>query len=485
MDTILLPFSEFKQDALLGHILTEDQFFQIIKNKIQPEWFLSQANAKIYWMYLKFRHKYIDEHKMPTHMAFRECNQFLELDPKDRNILFSHIGKCLSAVNQIPLYLIKPDLTEWLHSVILMTAMKDANRFYNNKDIKQCYQILTKGVKEVQTTAFDGGKAYDFRNPELLFQEAEIDRKDALTTGLKILDESILDGAIAGGLKRSDTTVFIGASGAGKTTTLITIAAENIRQSKDVLFMTHEGGPRDIQLKFISNAVGCSIRQLFELNKNNEGRHKIEQATINIDKHLKYIPYNKAGMTIEEVIPIIRISQEERIAQKENGKGFDLLISDYPALLTTEQARQGHFPKRLIDQIVYGQYVQLALEYQFHSLLAIQTNREGARINRGHDGETSRLITPEDVSESYGPIQQATNVITINRSEQATEQNMITYYIGKSRGNQAGVRIVADSNFAANMSHSNAFRAVRYIGQYSHEQAVQQLLSLHQTNSVV
>jgi hypothetical protein len=69
---------------------------------------------------------------------------------------------------------------------------------------------------------------------------------------------------------------------------------------------------------------------------------------------------------------------------------------------------------------------------------AIQTNRDGSKINKHHSGAT-RLLVPEDVSESFAVIMMASNVLTLNRSPQAEKLGIATFSVGKTRTNKKGI----------------------------------------------
>lgn len=449
-DNITLPFSAIKQSSLIGHLLINEQFFKLVYKRIKPTWFLSERLSQIY----KFLVKYYD-----TRSSFPKINEFLtyseinSLDLKEKGIIISYVHKCLMETQQIRLEAIVPELTEWLHSVILVNSLKEAQILFNKKDIKQCHAQLMEAVKEVTATTFSKGNEITFTDFKEYLQESEKDRAESITTGLKILDQSLLENAVGGGLQKGDTTIIMAPVNAGKTTFLLSVACHNIVKGKDVFLMTHEGAPGDIRLKILSNLLRCQISEIFNLYKTPEGIAKLQMITAQVDKHLKYIPYNKAGgMVIEEVVPIIRANQEDWMSE-HNGKGFDLLISDYPAILTTELARKGTLQKRNADQVVYNNYVQLALEYQFHSLLAIQTNREGSKINSRISGD-GRLLRMEDVKESWDPMAEASNVITINRSPHAENNNYIVLSIAKCRNNSKGLAIAAKSCYKNNTTHS-------------------------------
>lgn len=460
MEEITLPFNDLKQNALLGHLIINQKFFKMVYKKVKPNWFLSERTSKVYKILTNYYETY---GRFPSREELKSCNEIMSLDLKERNLLQAWISAAILSTQQVSIDAIKPDLTEWLHAVILMKGMREAQQFYNNKEIKQCHSKLMESVKEVANTNFNKGTEVSFLDYDVYLKEVESERKEALTTGLNILDRALLEGATEGGLQKGDTTIVMAPINAGKTTTLITMACHNIVRSKDVLFMSHEGRPSDIRLKILANMLDCTIPQILEHYRDPAKKIHLDRVTKQIHKHLKYVPYNRAGMTIEEVVPIILGTQEDWMSEHD-GKGFDMLVSDYPAILTTEIAKRGNLQRRNIDQIIYNNYVQLALEHNWHSLLAIQTNREGSKVNQGGGGGGGRLLGMEDVKESWDPMAEASNVITINRNIKDEASNTIIFNIAKSRSNQKGLAIVAKSNFKHQKTHSETMGGFSYTG---------------------
>lgn len=471
IENITLPFDQIKQNALLGHLLINEQFFKIAHTRIDPSWFLSTRNSQVYKLLIDYFNKYTI---YPNRFEFASSTAFQLMEPKERNLLHAHMTACIGSTNHIRLEVLKPELTEWLHSVILMRGLNKAKDSFNSKKITDCHRILMDSVKEVQTVSFNGGNTVGFADYKKYLKESQETREHALTTGLKILDRALLKEAPSGGLQPGDTTIVMGPVNVGKSTVLISMACANIRAGKDVLYMTHEDAPEDIRLKFLANMTKLPIHKLLEYD-NPEVAAKLDSAVKFLDKHLRYEPYTKAGMTVEEVLPIIRYCQDERTAT--HGKGFDLFVSDYPASLLTTQAKSGQLTRRHIDEIVYRYYIQLALEYNFHALLAIQTNREGSKINKGISGE-NRLLEMEDVKESWDPMALASNVITLNRSPNAAKRDCITFNIAKCRSNAKGVAILARSDFSCATSHSEDLGGNVYEGTMTQDENADSLLTL-------
>lgn len=456
--TIVLPFSQDRQDALLGYLLTDDQFFNQARNKIKPTWFLNIKSAKIYSRLLEIYEKY---KRKVTLEEMKADSLFILENAPERAALANHLNACVNKIQYHGLDIIKNELTEWLHSVIFQDGVQKAATLFNAKKTHESYQHITSIVRELKDAKFDDGEQISFLDLDKSLVKDSEDFRLALTTGLSILDRALIADSDGGGLLPGDMTLLLASVNVGKSTAMISMIRHNILLGKKVLFMTHEGRPSDIRNKLVCSVLGCTLGQLINMYKTEEGLKKLQFASNLISKYLVYVPYNKPGMAIEDVEPIIRRLQESEMMSNKERKGFDLLVVDYPAKLTTRRASQGHLPQRISDHIVYEYYTQLALEYKFHVLCAIQTNREGSKLNKGIVKQ-DRFLSMEDVAESWGPMQSATNVISINRDLLSQQKNIITFYVCKSRSSQVGTAVVARSDFARALTHSNELGGLYY-----------------------
>lgn len=455
--TSTLPMTDRMQSALLGWMLRDDKIFIQIYRKVQPSWFLKAIHQKLYGLILRCN-AYIGH--PPTKVELENYKEIHAEDTRTKMEILNGINRAFSDSDQIRWEAIRAELTEWLQSKILQDMIIKSAKTWNQGQWQQSARIMTDGVQAYRDAQFEEGIEFSFDNLDTLIMGQELERQNALTTGLPLLDSALLDGATIGGMLRGDTTILMAPSNIGKTTSMWTVARHNIMAGKDVLAMSHEGRPEDLGLKMLRCVLNVSEPELINMYRDPVGVQRIVDAQKILKKHFTYIPYNRAGMKVEDVIPIIRRAQEER--RSKNGKGYDLLVVDYPAKLTTEQQNKGTLAIRNSIEIIYDYYVQLALEYKFHALLAIQTNREGSKVNKGEN--TNRLLMMEDVAEAFGTMMIASNVITLNRGPRAKNENWLTYYVAKSRSNQTGTAIVARTNFASSLTHSEKLGAFGYIG---------------------
>jgi replicative DNA helicase len=483
-------FTEGKQDAIMGYLLTNAQFFSQAIDRISAGWFVNPTNGKLWdatvTLYRTYKRK-------PTVEEVRDCKQFMLEDARERNRLQAQIAAALHNTTLYGLDTIRPDLTEWMHARLFKSGVEASSQLYNKavgqKDgrgktelLDRAYRIMKDTMRTVETTSFEEDNEERFDDYERQFGEAEVEYENALSFGYRIFDQQLTPLAKSGSLLRGDTTILLAPTNAGKTTCMITVAMHNIKAGKNVLFFTHEGRPEDIKQKMWCSFLDISPALLFKLYKTAEGRSILDKALAFIQRHLTYIPLNKAGLTVEQVAAVIRKKQEALMAQN-TGRGYDLLVDDYPAKLTVPGMSNGKLSRREKDDESYNYFVNLGLEYKFHVLCAIQTNREGSKVNAGIGG-ADRLLRMEDVMESWGPMTAATNVISINRDPAAEAKGRVTFYICKSRSSEKGVAVVCRSNYSHSITHSNDLGGAWYRGETTMADKIDTLLSQHRDSYI-
>ncbi len=473
-----LNFSVARQQALLGHLLSDSAFF-LRCQVISPTWF-TVMEISIIW---KAAQALLEQYKRPPthHEVIDYCsrsetpatkNKFLRAfeEAKQQTLFYKRDG-------------LEDELTDWYKARLFHGGVHESMESFNRGAIDQAFGTIEKMASELRTANFSVGTDWAFENYLQFFADQELEHEGACTWGLDIFDRLLLPNVPegSGSLLRGDTTILLAPTNVGKTTTMITIAVANVKKHyaqdlmrmklgqpvrKDgVLLITHEGREADIVEKIWCCYAGMNKAELKEeiLRNPSKAPHYATMAKV-LKEYLVYVPMNKAGNTVEEVSGGIRNRQQKRVAEN-NGVGFAMMVNDYPQLLTSSTVASGQFQKRNLDEYVYNYFVQLALEYKFHALLAIQTNREGSRINKGQKGHEDRLLDYEDVHESFGPMQKATTVVTLNRDQRAEADGFITYYICKSRSNEKGWAILAKSDFSNARSHHASFGATYYRGQ--------------------
>lgn len=453
-----LPFSIPKQEALLGHLLRDSRFFLMARPRIKEQWWANSRLSKLWGMAVRLSEGFS---RPMTASELGECPEMAVMDQAERLQFQSVIARCISRSGEFGLDLLQSDLTDWFRCRVYLAGMKKSEGLFNaaargggrnSAQLKEAFEELRRVTRDIDEASFEFGQVESVRIEDI--EAAKEDIKTAVNFGLEKLNSLLApEGMGFVSLLRGDMTVLLAPTNVGKTTTMVTIAAINLLEERDVLLITHEGRIGDIKLKIWQCMMEDTRQRL--MNRMYEPGYRAELKKIEelLEKHLEFMPLNKAGLTVEEVEVIIR-RRQETWQTKHMGKGFDLVIDDYAAKLTTQQARGGQFALRQIHEVVYNYFSQIALEHNVHVVTAIQTNRDGSRVNsRTAKGAEARFLTMEDVMEAWGPMTTATNVVSINRPPEAQAKNVTGFYLAKSRSSKVGVVFLAQSKFECARSH--------------------------------
>jgi hypothetical protein len=108
----------------------------------------------------------------------------------------------------------------------------------------------------------------------------------------------------------------------------------------------------------------------------------------------------------------------------------------------------------------------MGLQHKLHVLTAIQTNREGSKLNNriGTQKHETRLLHMEDVMETWGAMTAAAVVVSMNRNKKDEELNKLTFYLCKSRQGETGWAVVCNTDYDRCRTHSNDMGAFWYRG---------------------
>lgn len=509
-----LPFSKERQSAVLGHLLLNQKFFKQAVDRIQPTWWIDTWTAKVWTAMATFWKSFKRPAKETELLATPD---FLTAAQGDRNKMTIAIDSAKMAAQAYGLETLTSELTDWLRGRALQELVMRGQDLFNNSKFDEAFRWVDEKNTYIKTTSFNQDLNHNWLNFETDLIARLDDYRRALTIGLPEMDRLMVpegmipDGEWWGSLLPGDTTLFMAPTNIGKTTVGISVAVANFKrylfakypemefvldylalhpgasneQLKkeivarafvrkkdvtpiDILVITHEGTRIDIVEKIWCAMMGRNKAELQTIVRHEPRLRQImNQVSQELDRHVVYLPMNKAGLTVEEVVATIRQLQEQHVTAW--GKGFDLVIDDYPAKLisATMGAFSGSGHKRNLDEHVYNQFVQLALEYNFHCILFQQVNRTGAKVNRGVKAEGSiqhRLLVPEDAHESYGPSQIATNTVTINRGPTDELRGFTTLHLCKSRSQVKGLSVVCKGNWKNATSHDKNLGCFWYYG---------------------
>lgn len=508
-DIDTLPFDEGKQMAFFGHLFDQNNgLYKQFKNLGAPDWF-SKPSLGDAWKCFQEYVTIVKEHPTPLSLSQWSYMEGVLGNKEKVKTCRAVILAASERTKHHRVEVMRHELELWMQARLLQRTYLESRKFFNKSQFTLAADAFRKATKEF--TDLTSSRYEDKRFDATDEIAAAFTSQTYVKFGLDGIDRHLAPDSTNGGLAKGDQTLLLAPQNVGKTTTLITVVMHNVLDGRYGLFQSHEGRDTDLRMKGIRCALSIvtipqlarileippdspnlvTIQEVFResastlrgtldlmtRSRNDMMRGIYEQFMTWISDRLFYRPVNRPGMTVEDVIPVIERAHEDCMSARQGDGTFDIFASDYPGKLGSKRAGRDYAYRQVLD-LVYGEYVQMALMYKWHSLCAIQGNREAGKINagvsRGRDNGHRFLVT-EDIAEAYGPGQSATNVITANRSPQDEAMGRITYYVAKSRSSRTKLAVTAYDRMGQGATHSNEFGWASYY----HTQENQLILQRH------
>lgn len=424
---------------------------------LKYDWFINPINSDLFKQCQGFLTQYS---RQPSSEELKDKFNRTHADAYRK--YHDRIDLCMVTSQSFGLDFISTEMTGWMKMVQFRNSVEDAADIFRKQNWGAALTWLEKQLNEIRQTSFLDDKRITFTDSVDFLQKRDVSFEDCLTIGHPDFDDLLLDGSAikggdrenkfpkawtTGGLVKGDSTMILGPSNSGKTTTLTSIIVPNVLNRKYILYFTHEQKWEDIKTKILMNALRATNKEL--RSPSEQMIREIKAVSSLLEQYLIYIPWVKVGnMWVESVMAEITLQQEALSAKY--GQKFDMLIDDYPGKLKSQQYK-GRAAWEEADY-VYDQFVTAATEHRFHAILPVQTNREGYKVNRG-DNSDGRPIDQADAAGSFGVMQKADNVITLNRSPEDQQAQIMRYYISKSRSAQAQTMFASRTDFAKSITH--------------------------------
>ena len=332
---------------------------------------------------------------------------------------------------------VKSEMTSFIRLNLFIDTAYSTTEKLKRGNREGAYEELTEAAFKLNTVSFDKARYVGFGDVETLLNDMKAQTEGAIPTGIRAIDE-----ALGGGLLPGTWTTFIGASNAGKSMVMASLAYFAALKGKRTFLTVHEDEMLPIKIKFLS----CFSKIPF--NRLLFGFHlltDIEKLQIKLaDEHLKEFVKIQFMYSLDSTIE--NVCQEVRAVMKE--WPFDLYLCDYGGCLSSRKFKDLS-NVRIIQEYVYGELKQLCLDLNIPGAGGAQVNREA--MNKNKSGADYLRMT--DVAEAIGIIKKSSNVISINRSASDIDKNLITYLLDKSRSGVTNIAVECISDFSRCSTH--------------------------------
>jgi hypothetical protein len=309
------------QKAVIGHIITNEQFYHRAIVHVKPEWFLDPQVGKLWNLINLLSQKY---KRQPTEAEVRNTIHQKAI-PHEAHKLDATLIQCMDAAKQIRLENVRAEATEWLKTRIYHGMVKKSTDFFNAKKFQEAYAEMGGTLKELDKATFETPIGVDVSDLDRLLYKQSIEHHDALTFGSKLVDKCLLElddySDVQGSLLPGDTTILLAPVNIGKCLgkdTLVIMADGSRRKVQNVQpgeLLMSPTGEKPIMVLNTTSGVG----PLYKIKPTSGG-----DAWVCNDVHVLSLKSNvtqhnyKAGQ-------VINIPLNEYLTKSQNFKNFHLL----------------------------------------------------------------------------------------------------------------------------------------------------------------
>jgi replicative DNA helicase len=242
--------------------------------------------------------------------------------------------------------------------------------------------------------------------------------RDVISTGLDALDKKF-----NGGLGRGELSVLVAPSGAGKSHFLVQMAANGLRQKKNVVYYTFELYEPQVSCRIDTNICDIDYNDLSPMQSTLEAKQKALEMQKNVQKmygdmdigrlFVKFFPTKTATVN----------TLRNHLERLELKKGFvpDMVILDYADIMKPSQK---YNEKRDELQSLYQELRAFAYEKNVALHSACQSNRGGANKN---------VVDSDDIADAYSKVAESDIVMTLSRKSVEKASGAARLFLTKSR----------------------------------------------------
>lgn len=402
------------EDMIIASIIHNEDFARAALPHIEPRFFGDVPHRKLFEASVDYMEKYKSP---PTVAALRVWLDDQEIS-QDQYDQIKGTLKVASTDPNVEYQWMVDQAEKFCQDRAIYNAIMDSIKIIDGKTDKD-KGAIPEILQNALGVTFDNHIGHDF----LEDFETRYDYYHNVVERIEF-DLEMMNKITRGGVPRKTLNIILGGTGGGKTLAMCHMSANNLRQGKNVLYITLEMAEERIAERIDANLMNIDIDMLHQLPK---------------DTYVKKV---------------------NKIQEKTNGK---LVIKEYP----TGTVGSGHFrhllnelrmKKNFVPDVVYVDYINLCLSsrmrmggsinsYTYIKAIAEELRGLAVEFNiplwsatqTNRTGFTSSDPGLEDTSESFGLPATADFMFTIINSEELEELGQVMIKQLKNRYNDPAI----------------------------------------------
>jgi replicative DNA helicase len=396
------------QLKLLYYLLTDEKFFTQIYEILLPEYFTNEHYTFLTTLIIEYSEQY---NTVPTYDNLETIiNTTLE-DETQQEFLLKLVKLISSYKPSTDKEFIEEKTVEFCRQQAMKNAILQSVDLLKREDFETIHELIQQAMNA--GVASDIGHEYFIQS-----YDRTVDKRSPIATGMKMLDD-----IVAGGLSAGELGMIMAGTGVGKSMLLVFLAAEALKQGKNVIYYTLELSEKMVGLRFDAKLTQTALTPLLQdtggtLRKTVD--KKLLRILESIDKKHNVTP----RLIIKEYpTKAATINTFKRHIKSMHNQGYvpDMIFVDYADIM---KSAKGYNEKRFELESNVEQLRGLAGEMQIPVWTASQTNR---------DGWDKDIVSLSTISESAAKAFVADLIISVGRTEELARENQACYYLAKSR----------------------------------------------------
>lgn len=399
------------ETVVLSSLIYNEKYIEKVLPYIKSEYFLEQHNQLIFNQVVDHFSKY---KRQPTKKEL-----LLDLSAADKKIpegVYKSIETTLkdeiAQGSVIDDEWIVNKTEEFCKERALHLALLESIKIKEDTSGKTSASDIPRILTEALSVSFDSSIGYDY------FDRAEERWETYHKLEKKVpFDIELLNKIAEGGMAEKTLTLLMAPTGVGKSLVMCHVAAAALSMGYNVLYITLEMSEVKISKRIDANLYNTDIRELSKIPK--------EDFLKKVDK---FKNKTQGKLVVQEYPNNSAHSGHFRflINELRSKKNFkpDLLIVDYIGICASSRYKAGTVNSYTFGKAVCEEIRELAQEFGFPALSAIQTNRSGYNVSD---------LDITSVSESIGGPMSADMMVGIVQTEEMNEMNQYLFIQLKNR----------------------------------------------------
>lgn len=380
------------QMALIKAIIEVNAFYTTNRNYLLDYKIEDNNYSKI--LYHAINEIYDNFSYVPTYAQLKEYIQTeIISSPTQQKVLDDHVNTIMEwdAVNRDELNFVVANIKKIVQKNLFTQVKRQVDSHIEPSELHSTYSLIEKCIEyEFDTDGDDMGFS-DYGKEE---------KKETISSGL-----SIIDGGNIKGYDKGSVSLYLAASGVGKSTILSKVAIDSYLYNNSTYHIIFEDKKQEIQSKYVSYLQRMS-NNTYELPPNYE--------TV-LDTNFRLKKINDEAFDVDVLISLLK-------NKIKNGLDIDVLVLDYLDSLTLSGGNQYDTWKN--DAKILLKLINFAEKYNIAIITATQANREAL------DGSKASATK---VGGSIKKIHKTTLAVGISRTLSQTQRGLASMNIEKSR----------------------------------------------------